>query len=90
MDSLSAFNNAFRNILNKKRRKAAKQSDKSTARFPMIRIDYKIDGQNVLTTWVYENGDMHSMMGRVTFTIDQWRKFQNITTGNGYKFEEKH
>lgn len=35
----------------------------------MIRVDYKKDGRGyVNTTWVLEDGDKHSNMGRLLFT----------------------
>lgn len=39
----------------------------------MIRIDFKVEGDNVLTTWVREDGNSHSMMGRLIFTQDDFK-----------------
>jgi hypothetical protein len=56
----------------------------------VIRIDFKVDGDNVLTTWVQENGDRHSMMGRVVFTAHEWRRFHFLLLDNdNFSIEEK-
>lgn len=59
----------------------------------MIRIDYKRDNRgHVQTTWVKEDGDRHSMMGRLLFTDDDFNDILdifNMRDGIDYKFEEK-
>ncbi len=54
----------------------------------MIRIDYKIVENHVNTTWVSEDGDSHSLMGRLVFTKEQFKVFEGTPMAGVY-FEEK-
>lgn len=57
-----------------------------------IRIDHKEDGENVLTQWVEEDGDTHSMMGRLLFSKKDFeilkRKLTQTDEADG--FESSH
>ncbi len=61
----------------------------------MIRIDYKPDGNgHVQTTWVLEDGDKHSIMGRLLFFEEEFDALREVITMThetqfDYKFEEK-
>lgn len=40
----------------------------------MIRIDYSVQATHVNTTWVSETGDLHSLLGRIQFSHEEWEK----------------
>lgn len=57
----------------------------------MIRIDYKYEGDYVLTTWVREGpGDVHQMMGRLIFSREDFDNLESEDMNRLHiRFEEK-
>lgn len=59
----------------------------------MIRIDYKYNGDFVNTTWVKEEPDKHSNMGRLVFSKEDFDNIryalEAMDTGQRTSFEEK-